>query len=209
MSTSVSPFSLVSSAVVKGPTTSSISSLEPPTLAFKSPITMSMSSFGVSSIILLVLYKSLIVHVLIENKYPEWISLPPRAQTTLQFDLEQDDLLTAPKLRRSFNTNIRRSQMPTVYYRNSTSTFRPIIQLIHDIEPNPGPDHLLSDFNRKSNSNLTIAHLNARSLKCRDHFVLVKETIVDNKFDVFTISESWLDNSVNDLEIEVPDYNRY
>ena len=112
---------------------------------------------------LLVLYKSLIVHVLIENKYPEWISLPPRAQTTLQFDLEQDDLLAAPKLRRSFNTNIRRSQMPTVYYRNSTSTFRPIIQLIHDIEPNPGPDHLVSDFKRKSNSNLTIAR-STRSL---------------------------------------------
>ena len=173
-------------------------------------ITRSNRKFGLLLLLyLLVLYKSLIVHVLIENKYPEWISLPPRAQATLQFDLEQDDLLAAPKWRRSFNTNIRRSQMPTVYYRNSTSTFRPINQLIHDIEPNPGPDHLVSDFKRKSNSNLTIAHLNARSLKCRDHFVLVKETIVDNKFDVFTISESWLDNSVNDLEIEVPDYNLY
>ena len=50
-STSVSPFSLVYSIVVRGPTAASISFLVLPTLAFKSPITMTMLCFGVSSII--------------------------------------------------------------------------------------------------------------------------------------------------------------
>ena len=41
------------------------------------------------------------------------------------------------------------------------------------------------------------------------HFLLVKETILSNKFAVFTISESWLDTTVSDLEIEIPGYNVY
>ena len=49
--------------------------------------------------------------------------------------------------------------------------------------------------------------MNVCSLKCRDHFVLVKETVKSNKFDVFTIFESWLDSSVSDLEIEIPGYS--
>ena len=39
--------------------------------------------------------------------------------------------------------------------------------------------------------------------------MLVKETILANKFDVFTISVTWLDNSVTNLEIEVPGYDLY
>ena len=39
--------------------------------------------------------------------------------------------------------------------------------------------------------------------------MLVKETILSKKFDVFTITETWLDASVSDLETEVPGYNIY
>ena len=39
--------------------------------------------------------------------------------------------------------------------------------------------------------------------------MLVKETILANKFDIFTISETWLDNSVTDVELEVPGYKLY
>jgi len=53
------------------------------------------------------------------------------------------------------------------------------------------------------------AHLNVRSLKCREHFILVKEAILENKFDIFTISETWLNSSVTDLEIEIPGYVIY
>ena len=34
---------------------------------------------------------------------------------------------------------IKRASATTVYYDNSTSAFRPIIQLLHDVELNPGP----------------------------------------------------------------------
>ena len=54
-----------------------------------------------------------------------------------------------------------------------------------------------------------LAHLNARSLKGREHFILVKETILENRFDVFTVSETWLDDSVPDLTIEIPGYHLF
>ena len=96
---------------------------------------------------------------------------------------------------------VSRTQRACALYRDSTLTFQPLLKLIFNIELNPGPNGSIN--------NVKIAHLNVRSLKCRDHFLLVKDTILSNKFDVFTISESWLDVSVSDLEIEVPGYNIY
>ena len=70
-----------------------------------------------------------------------------------------------------------------------------------------------SSYSAKANTskanNIKIAHLYIRSLKCRDHLLLVNDTILSNKFVVFTISESWLDATVSDLEIEIPGYNIY
>ena len=54
-----------------------------------------------------------------------------------------------------------------------------------------------------------MAHLNVPSLKCRDHFIQVKQTVLENKFDILTISESWLDNSATNLELEIPGYDLY
>ena len=107
---------------------------------------------------------------------------------------------------------IRRTQRACALYCNSTLTFRSLLKLIFDIELNPGPNGSFNSSvtaNTRNINNIKIAHLNVRSLKCWDHFLLVKETILSNKFDVFTISESWLDASVSDLEIEVPGYNIY
>ena len=33
---------------------------------------------------------------------------------------------------------VKRANVTTAYYANSTSTFRPVIQLLHDVELNPG-----------------------------------------------------------------------
>jgi hypothetical protein len=82
--------------------------------------------------------------------------------------------------------HVKRSRVPITLYNNSTATFRAIIQLVHDIELNPGPNHSVNHLQEKANSRITIAHLNVHLLKSRDHFVLVKESILANKFDVFT-----------------------
>ena len=81
-------------------------------------------------------------------------------------------------------------------------------QLQHDVEVNPGPGQTTSQGIKPSEkNNVKIAHLNVRSLKQRDHFIQVKDTVQTNDFDVFTISETWLNCSVSDLEIEIPGYD--
>ena len=77
---------------------------------------------------------------------------------------------------------------------------------MHDIEVDPGPNNYTVGTQKKTN-NVKNAHLNVRSLKRREHFILVKESILANKFDVFTISETWLNNTVSDLELEIPGYS--
>ena len=37
-------------------------------------------------------------------------------------------------------TRSKSSNRPTKYYANSTATFHPLIQLMHDVEVNPGPE---------------------------------------------------------------------
>ena len=53
------------------------------------------------------------------------------------------------------------------------------------------------------NNNIKIAHLSVRSLKNREHLIQVKDTVTSNNFDVFTIPETWLDDTVSDLEVEI------
>ena len=107
---------------------------------------------------------------------------------------------------------IRRTQRACALYCDSTLTFQLLLKLIFNIELNPGPNGSFNcsvKANTRNINNVKIAHLNVRLLKCWDHFLLFKETILSNKLDMFTISESWLDASVSDLEIEVPGYNIY
>ena len=85
-----------------------------------------------------------------------------------------------------------------------------------DIHPQPGPNSTSNSsptstnanitFPRNTKSNIRIAHLNIRSLKSREHFILLKESVVSNSFDIFTISETWLDSSVNNESIHIPGY---
>ena len=55
-------------------------------------------------------------------------------------------------------------------------------------------------------NNIKICHLNVRSLKNRENFVQVKELISDSDFGVFTISESWLNSTVKNSEININGY---
>ena len=88
-----------------------------------------------------------------------------------------------------------------------------------DVESNPGPAE--SESNSQSTNkvntaktssnegNITIAHLNIRSLKNKEHYLLVKDFVLKQRLDIFTISETWLDNSITDTEIEFPGYGLF
>ena len=88
-----------------------------------------------------------------------------------------------------------------------------------DVESNPGPAE--SESNSQSTNkvntaktssnegNITIAHLNIRSLKNKEHYLMVKDFVLKQRLDIFTISETWLDNSITDTEIEFPGYGLF
>ena len=78
--------------------------------------------------------------------------------------------------------------------------------LAGDVEVNLGMPNDSSEI-KKQQRNLKIAHLNVRSIKNREHYILVKDLAIKNEFDIFTISESWLDSTVTDIEADIPGYN--
>ena len=95
------------------------------------------------------------------------------------------------------------------YYPNSTASFAfNLILLAGDIEVNPGMA-VNGNGAGKPQSDIKMAHLNARSIKNRDHYTLTKNLVAENDCDIFTVSETWLDYSITDLEVEIPGYDVY
>ena len=75
-----------------------------------------------------------------------------------------------------------------------------------DVHPQPGP---VKHSDSSQERHVTLAHINARSIKNRNHFILIKEVVLAKKFDILCVSESWLDSSISDIELDIPGYNIY
>ena len=56
---------------------------------------------------------------------------------------------------------------------------------------------------------MSVAHLNVRFVASRENFYLLKQTVTTNSFDIFTVSESWLDRTVCDADILIPGYTTF
>lgn len=99
------------------------------------------------------------------------------------------------------------------YYPNTIATYSlRLLLLSDDVELNPGDNASGTEqtnmkTKQKSRSNVTIAHLNIRSLNNRDHDILAQGLAIKHKLDIFTISETWLHNSVSDLGVQFPGYS--
>ena len=81
------------------------------------------------------------------------------------------------------------------------------------IHPHPGPTtptnvkfQQRGSNSSKPRSVVTIAHLNVRSLSCHEKFFLVCQTVVDHDYDIFTVSETWLNPSTSDAHNHIPGY---
>ena len=66
-----------------------------------------------------------------------------------------------------------------------------------DVELNPGP---------YQNVNLKIAHLNIRSLNAPNKFGEIASAILNHKFDLFALSETWLNDSISNDLFSIPGY---
>ena len=70
-----------------------------------------------------------------------------------------------------------------------------LTQITNEHVPKP-----LSDMQR---SKLRIAHLNVRSIKNRNHLIQVRELVRDSNYDILALSESWLNSTVTNAEVEI------
>ena len=107
-------------------------------------------------------------------------------------------------LRRAF------SKTRIAYYPNSLATYSLMrIALSGDVEPNPGMS-INTGTKAKGNGGrrpcIKIAHLNVCSIKNREHYFLARDLVTKYRLDIFTVSESWLDYSISDLEVEFPGF---
>ena len=85
-----------------------------------------------------------------------------------------------------------------------------------DIHPHPGPHSTVNGIRtqankcsttqdlRNRNHYLTVGHLNVRSMASRENFHLIEQIVVN--YDIFTTSETWLDPSVCDSDLNIPGY---
>ena len=118
------------------------------------------------------------------------------------------------KRRRFLSTRLR-------YYHNSDASFQlERLLLCGDIESNPGPanDEVNRLYISSNSSNSTCGNLafpfNAKGLRCchlnvrslPPHFDEVTTLIRFNKLDIFALSETWLNSTWNDLELNIDDY---
>lgn len=103
------------------------------------------------------------------------------------------------------------------YYSNCTASFSPVaVTLVRggDIQPQPGPigqrnESAKLDIPNALKANVKLAHLNVWSLKARENFCLVNDTILQNGFDIFTIPETWADLTASDASLEIPGYQLF
>ena len=101
---------------------------------------------------------------------------------------------------------VKRACAPTLLYSNSVCIFYPVLLLIHDLELNPGPPSSLGKKPKSREVKVTIVHLNVRSMASSEKFCLVKQTIVHDNYDIFVVSESWLDPSTTNDDIQILGY---
>ena len=95
------------------------------------------------------------------------------------------------------------------YFTNHTASFNPVeVTLVRsgNVHPQPGP---VKHSDSSQERHVTLAHINARSFKNRNHFILINEVVLAKKFDILCVSESWLDSSISDIELDIPGYNIY
>ena len=59
----------------------------------------------------------------------------------------------------------------------------------------------------RSTIGLSVAHLKARSLFISDKFNEISALILSNAFDIFPVSETWLNANISSEQLMIPGYN--
>ena len=92
------------------------------------------------------------------------------------FDCTRSERYTMSwKLQLRLLTNTNRSKASTIYYKNSSAKFRPVMQLMHDVKLNPGPE-----------AQLAICCL----------YTIARSVVNKIDVDIITATETWLNPTI-------------
>ena len=115
----------------------------------------------------------------------------------------------------SINIPVRISSRSTLPSRSRPYFYVPIpthksnlvnIQIVNSMEKTQTAitkEHVPKPLSDMQRSKLRIAHLNARSIKNRNHLIQVRELMKDRNYDILAFSESWLNSTVTNAEVEI------
>ena len=93
-------------------------------------------------------------------------------------------------------------------HRNFSQVHRTLLLRAGDVERNPGPSGDVCMTKKMDKKKiLTVIHLNARSLL--PHFDDIASLVSKYRPEILALSETWLDSSVTDSEINLPNYFLY
>ena len=68
-----------------------------------------------------------------------------------------------------------------------------------DVKPNPGPGNDINHF--------SVMHANVRSLASEPKLIDMNVRATEHKLSVLGVSETWLDDTIRDSDLEIPGYN--
>ena len=71
------------------------------------------------------------------------------------------------------------------------------------------PDLTARNAACKSLRNVSLAHLNVRSMKNRTNFIQVSKLVAGNDWGIFTASETWLNSTVNNADVNISGYKLF
>ena len=95
------------------------------------------------------------------------------------------------------NTHI----VPEVNKRRPTPATPKVSSVVHDVKE---VNLCNSTMSKRPTKGIRVSHLNIQSLM--SSLDEIKLWLKDNNFHVFTLSETWLDSSIHDSEINIPGY---
>ena len=93
-----------------------------------------------------------------------------------------------------FVYSLNRADMTALIFLSITFCVVLRIVLSNDVELNPGPF-------------FKFGHLNARSLNRDDKFDEISDLVKENGFDVFAVTETWLNDRVSSDSLQITGYN--
>ena len=78
---------------------------------------------------------------------------------------------------------------------------------IHMTNYNHTLNHLADRCDEQTKQNrIKLFHLNIQSIKNRNHLIQIRELVYDKKVDVLAISQTWLNSTISNAEVEIQGY---